>query len=356
MKSVWRLRAVVNPKYHYLTSVKYFKNQLQENGALIYGGPFSSLILRQYSSSPPVHIHAPRQLEGATCMITGGSSGIGLGIAQRFLLEGAEKIILVGRNKQRLYNALSQLDTIIPIPSHTDLCLKPEEGAHSEIIHQGRFCLVVGDVGNPSFWGEDVKKLMDPVDILVNAAGVSHSSLLSTAKDEHISQMLNTNLQGTILASRTMARRAFRLQRRGARKQSPSPTEGSDPSSHYSGTKCIINVSSLHASKGGVVGVATYASTKAGVIALTRALVAETSLSAPPNTFSNLRVNVIVPGYVETDILDELSEQFRENAKQSIPVRRFGTVEEVADATMFLATNQYANNCVLNLDGGLSAM
>jgi len=85
---------------------------------------------------------------------------------------------------------------------------------------------------------------------------------------------------------------------------------------------------------------------------LTRAIAAEGSLS---NSGSRLRANVIVPGYIGTRMLDDLSDQVREAAKNSIPLRRFGTPEEVADAAVFLVTNQYANNCILNLDGGLSA-
>ncbi|KAM5454024.1 hypothetical protein McanMca71_000403 [Microsporum canis] len=271
-------------------------------------------------------------------MITGGSSGIGLGIAHRFLLEGAERIILVGRNRKRLEDAVKSLGTEIAIGELP----KP-----AKIVHSGCFTLVTGD---------------RRVDILVNAAGVSHSSLLSTAKDEHITQLLHTNLQGTIFACRTMTRQALRQRR--MQQQTDASTRS------YLGTKCIINISSLHASRGGV-GVATYASTKAGVIALTRAIVAESNL---PCSGASIRANVIVPGYIETKMLDgklhlacffrkltinislELGEQFRNDTMQSIPLRRFGTIEEVADAAVFVVTNQYANNCVLNLDGGLSAV
>ncbi|OAL69938.1 hypothetical protein A7D00_5977 [Trichophyton violaceum] len=272
-------------------------------------------------------------------MVTGGSSGIGLGIAQRFLLEGAERIILVGRNTQRLKDAARQL-----IPE-TSL----DEGSEAaKIFHSDRFSLVTGDVGCPKFWCEDVKRLMGKVDILVNAAGVSHSSLLPTAKDEHITQILNTNLQGTIFACRSMTRQALR-QRRAQKQQSNDDATAS--SSSYAGSKCIINISSLHASRGGA-GVAAYASTKAGVIALTRAIVAESNLSS---SGASIRANVIVPGYIDTKMLDKLSEKFRKDIVQSIPLRRLGMVEEVADAAVFVATNQYANNCVLNIDGGLSA-
>ncbi|KAF3490846.1 3-ketoacyl-(acyl-carrier-protein) reductase [Arthroderma uncinatum] len=277
-------------------------------------------------------------------MITGGSSGIGLGIAQRFLIEGAERIILVGRSRKRLEDAVNQLNAADTAEqaSETASAASPED---VKIVNYGRFSLVMGDVGDPSFWCEEVKRLMGQVDILVNAAGVSYSSLLATAKDEHVTQTLHTNLQGTIFACRTMARQALR-QRRSQRKADDGLAIA------YSGTKCIINISSLHASRGGV-GVAAYASTKAGVIALTRAIVAESNLST---SGANLRANVIVPGYIETKMLDELGEQFRKDARQAIPLRRFGWVEEVADAAVFVATNQYANNCVLNLDGGLSAV
>ncbi|KAK2873900.1 hypothetical protein FQN49_002011 [Arthroderma sp. PD_2] len=276
-------------------------------------------------------------------MVTGGSSGIGLGIAQRFLLEGAERIILAGRSRKRLEDAVNQLDPAVTSQQFSEAANADSSG-DAKIINSGRFSLVIGDVGDPSFWCEEVKRLIGRVDILVNAAGVSYSSLLPTAKDEHITQTLHTNLQGTIFACRTMTRQALR-QRRTQRQ-----ADGSSASSL--GTKCIINISSLHASRGGV-GVAAYASTKAGVIALTRAIVAESNLSS---FGANLRANVIVPGYIETKMLEDLREQFRKDTKQSIPLRRFGTVEEVADAAVFVATNQYANNCVLNLDGGLSAM
>ncbi|KAL1624014.1 hypothetical protein SLS56_007996 [Neofusicoccum ribis] len=69
-----------------------------------------------------------------------------------------------------------------------------------------------------------------------------------------------------------------------------------------------------------------------------------------------VRVNAIVPGYVETDMTAAMQPEAREKALERIPLKRFGTVEEIADAAVFLATNQYANNCVINLDGGMSAV
>ncbi|KAM3079565.1 hypothetical protein ACMFMG_005980 [Clarireedia jacksonii] len=111
---------------------------------------------------------------------------------------------------------------------------------------------------------------------------------------------------------------------------------------------CIINISSLLGMKGGK-GSAAYAASKAGVLGLTRALAAELGPAG-------IRVNAIVPGYIETDMTKAMEASARTEALNAIPLCRFGDVEEIADAAVFLATNRYANNCVLNLDGGLSAV
>ncbi|KAB8293914.1 hypothetical protein EYC80_009387 [Monilinia laxa] len=111
---------------------------------------------------------------------------------------------------------------------------------------------------------------------------------------------------------------------------------------------CIINISSLLGIKGGR-GSAAYAASKAGVLGLTRALAAEMG-------GSGIRVNAIVPGYIETDMTRAMTDIARKEALNAIPLSRFGDASEIADAAVFLATNKYANNCVLNLDGGLSAV
>lgn len=134
------------------------------------------------------NVHASNCLKGRVCMITGASSGIGSAIARRFFLEGAEKIIVVGRNKSRLQTTLESLtkaglpeDTQctgtprVNYENHTQLEGKDNssleagkvennfsEGSESEceIIDSGNFAMAIGDVGNPLFWGEKIKKTM----------------------------------------------------------------------------------------------------------------------------------------------------------------------------------------------------
>ncbi|MCJ1420972.1 hypothetical protein MMC32_007332 [Xylographa parallela] len=196
--------------------------------------------------------------------------------------------------------------------------------------------LCMGNVEERSFWN-DLGRDMREVDVLVNAAGVAHSSLLVTTTPIMAEQVIQTNLMGTIWGCQIIAKAMIRQRR--------------EPSN----TACIINVASLLGVKGGR-GSTVYAASKAGVLGLTRSLAAELGPS-------NIRVNAIVPGYVETSMTEAnsnhtkaMTQEARSAALQSIPQERFGTPEEIADAAMFLATNAYASNCVLNLDGGLSAV
>ncbi|GKT87751.1 3-oxoacyl-acyl carrier protein reductase [Colletotrichum tofieldiae] len=116
---------------------------------------------------------------------------------------------------------------------------------------------------------------------------------------------------------------------------------------------CIINVASLLAEKGSP-GTSVYAASKAGIIGLTHAL----SVELGP---LRIRTNAIVPGYIETNMLaSNVHIHYHSNVEgtleKRIPLGRLGQPDEVADAAVFLAQNTYANNCILNLDGGLSAV
>ncbi|PTU24535.1 hypothetical protein P175DRAFT_0513492 [Aspergillus ochraceoroseus IBT 24754] len=327
-----------------------------------------NLPVERRETGTPFH-HSSDRLSGRTCMITGGSSGIGFAIAQRFLQEGAVRIILVGRSYARLVNAAILLgghapESIPVIQSYdntSDIVATrtPEEDQNqgqdltsNRFINPGtlidssdRVSLLVGDISEAASWSRELENAMKNVDILVNAAGISVSSVLPKTDPKDISQILRTNLEGSLLTSRALLRASIR--NRMKNRSTPSP---SDPPPRSS--KCIINISSLLALKGGT-GAVPYAASKAGILGLTRSLTVEAASSLRDQP---IRSNVIVPGYIETPMIADFSDRESSKLKEDIPLRRFGQPQEVADAAVFLAQNEYANNCVINLDGGLSAL
>ncbi|KAK0639075.1 hypothetical protein B0T16DRAFT_236523 [Cercophora newfieldiana] len=252
---------------------------------------------------------ATPKLLGKTAAVTGASRGIGLAIAQRFASEGA-KVILLGRNEQRLLLARNEIAKFSGVEKDK---LQLELRLH--------------DVRLSEDW-TDLAKAHPNMDILVNCAGVTQASPLPRTHPDTITNILHTNLEGAIFGCKSIGRRMV-----------------------YNGNflgnpgGCIINISSLLATKG-LSGTSVYAASKAGLLGLTTSLAAE---YAP----AGVRVNAIVPGYIDTEMTKDLGDLVE---KMKIPLGRLGTTEEVADAAMFLATNEYATNCILNLDGGLSAI
>ncbi|PYH65714.1 SDR family NAD(P)-dependent oxidoreductase [Aspergillus vadensis CBS 113365] len=300
---------------------------------------------RVYSQFTPSN-----RLSNRTCMITGGTSGIGFSIAERFLQEGASRVILIGRSYERLYNAASRLQIDSPgIPSTEppQPITNPEK--HQLLESSSRISLLIGDIAEAGSWTRELEKAMQATnpDILVNAAGLSISSILPKSEPTDISRILRTNLEGALLTSRAFIRASIRNRMKKSTTTTPTSTSGNSASS-----KCIINISSLLAHKSGT-GAVPYAASKAGVLGLTRSVAVEAAASLRDVV---VRSNAIVPGYIETPMISDFSDGETARLKESIPVRRFGRPEEVADAAVFLAQNEYANNCVLNLDGGLSAI
>ncbi|KAI5197863.1 NAD(P)-binding protein [Aureobasidium subglaciale] len=268
--------------------------------------------LKLYASSK----HALRR---STCLITGASRGIGRAIAIAFAREGA-RCILLGRDQSSLQDTF-------------DLCTSAR-GSLGRTHHT-----IPGDINDAEFWSTLDKHACwnsenGRLDVLVNAAGVTHSSLLVRTTQTRVDEILSTNLSASIQACRFAAKKML--------KNSPGTPAAEARRGH------ILNISSSLATHGGAGSVA-YAASKAGVLGLTRSLAAELGPRG-------IRVNVICPGYIETDMTRAMPDASREAAVAKIPAARFGTVDEVADAAVFLSGNQYANNTVLNLDGGLSAV
>ncbi|KAI1480743.1 NAD(P)-binding protein [Daldinia eschscholtzii] len=242
-----------------------------------------------------------QSLAGKRCFITGGSRGIGLAIARLFAAQGAW-CTLIGRDESTLTSAANSLERQGYLQSHYTAAF---------------------DVSIPNGWEKLVSDTkLQACDILVNAAGISQNSLLFNTNKCDVNSVISTNLTGTIWGCKFIIPKMMK-QKSG----------------------CIINVASLLATHGGR-GASVYAASKAGIVGLTRSLAWEVGRFG-------VRANVLLPGYIKTDMTKDMDKNGELSAL--IPLGRLGLVKEVADAALFLAQNPYAHNCVLNIDGGLSA-
>lgn len=239
-------------------------------------------------------------LNGKTAVVTGAAKGIGKAVALAFAKKGC--------------NIVLNYHSTLP------------DGVVSEIEACGVKCLPVkGDVADFDFAAQlvkDVKKEFGTLDVLVNNAGITRDMLLMRMSEEQFDQVINTNLKGTF----NMVRHASSLmlkQRSGA----------------------IINMASVSGVTGNI-GQANYAASKAGIIGLTKSAARELAQRG-------VTCNAIAPGFIETDMTDVLSEDIKKGMLESIPLKRYGNVEDIASAAVFLAENTYITGQVLNVDGGM---
>jgi 3-oxoacyl-[acyl-carrier protein] reductase len=241
------------------------------------------------------------ELKGQVALVTGGTRGIGLAIARSLAAAGA-RVAVVARDARRTEDAAAEL---------------PGEG------HLG----FGADVANPEAVNalvRGVEKQMGSLDILVNNAGVTRDNLLMRLKDDDWDAVLDINLRGAFNAIRAASRGM--MKRKHGR---------------------VINISSVVGLTGNK-GQANYAASKAGLIGLTKAVARELASR-------NILVNAVAPGYIETDMTGELSEEVRGALKSQIALGRLGRPEDIASMVRFLAgpDASYITGQVLVVDGGL---
>jgi 3-oxoacyl-[acyl-carrier protein] reductase len=244
-------------------------------------------------------------LSGKVALITGSARGIGKAIALELANHGAKIVINDILPKNEIDKTLEEFrksgDRAIGI--RADITIFEEvESMVKEIINK-----------------------FGKIDILVNNAGITRDSLLIRMKEEDWDTVININLKGTFNCSKTVAKYMMRQK---------------------SGGK-IVNISSVIGLVGNI-GQANYAASKAGIIGFTKSLAKELAVR-------NINVNAIAPGFIETDMTKRLSEKVRKDLQQQIPLKRLGTVKDIAKVVYFLVSDNanYITGQVINVDGGM---
>lgn len=242
--------------------------------------------------------------KGQTIIITGGTRGIGRGIAESFLKAGAKVIATYSTNEA----AAAQF--------------KQDNRQFAENIDIQKL-----DVAKY----EEVEKFFKYIDtnygsfeVLVNNAGIRKDSILAMMKESDWHDVMNVNLAGTFF----MCKFAVKILMRKLYGR-------------------IINISSVM-ERYAFEGQANYASSKAGLIALTKSLSKEVATRG-------ITVNCVSPGFVATELVQDLPEKLREAYLTRIPLKRFGSTEEVATCVLFLASKEasYVTGSTLEVSGGL---
>ena len=241
------------------------------------------------------------QLTNKNVFVTGSSRGIGLAIAHKFAQLGAN-VVLNGRG------AISE--ELLAEFSNYGVKVVPISGDVSDFADAKRMVdQAIAELGS--------------VDVLVNNAGITQDTLMLKMTEEDFEKVIKINLTGAFNMTQAVLKQMIKA-REGA----------------------IINMSSVVGLMGNI-GQANYAASKAGLIGFTKSVAREVANR-------NVRVNALAPGMIESDMTAVLSDKVKEATLAQIPMKHFGQAEHIADATVFLAEQDYLTGQVLAVDGGLS--
>ena len=243
-----------------------------------------------------------KELDGQIALVTGGSRGIGLAIAQELGRAGA-RVAVVARNGEAAEAAAASL-----------------EGTG----HRGYACDVSESAGVKVMVGK-LEEELGPVDILVNNAGITRDNIFIRMKEEEWDEVLAVNLKGAVNVTHALARGMMR-RRSGV----------------------ILNITSVVGIVGNA-GQANSAASKAGLSGFTQSIAKELASRG-------IRCNAIAPGFITTDMTAELPEAAVEELHSRIPLGRFGDPEDVGELVRFLAgpAARYITGQVVAVDGGMA--
>lgn len=243
-------------------------------------------------------------LQGKNALVTGSSRGIGRAIALKLGKLGANVAINYAGNEAKAQEVVDELEAL---------------GVKAIKIQ--------ADVSQEKEVKRMVKETIDAfgsLEILVNNAGITRDNLLMRMKEADFQEVIDTNLKGAFLCTKAVSRQMMR-QRYGR----------------------IINVASIVGVSGNP-GQANYVAAKAGVIGLTKS-------NAQELASRNILVNAVAPGFISTDMTEELTDEQKEAIFERIPLKKLGEPEDVANVVAFLASDEakYITGQTIHVDGGM---
>lgn len=242
-------------------------------------------------------------LKGKVAVVTGGTRGIGLAVVKSYLNNGA-KVVLFGSKKESVQKALAELKA--------ENKKYEVEGMYPNLTNYAEVERAINDIA----------KKYGKIDILVNNAGISAMASIYNYNPEEFDNLIRLNVNAVFYGIRAVA-----------------------PIMKANGGGVIINTSSMVSLYGQPAGCA-YPASKFAVNGLTKSLARELAADG-------IRVNAVAPGVTDTDMVANLPEQVREGIKKTIPLGRIGTPEDVANAFLYLASENasYVSGEILSVDG-----
>lgn len=243
-------------------------------------------------------------LSGKVAIVTGATRGIGKAIAEKFANEGADVVFTYVSSDEKAKALAAELE-------------KSGIKAKGYKVDAGKYEATEAFI-------DEVVKDFGTIDIVVNNAGITRDNLLMRMSEEHWDEVIDTNLKSIFNMTKA-------VQKTMLKKRSGS----------------IINMSSIVGVNGNA-GQSNYAASKAGIIGFSKSIAKELGSR-------NIRCNVVAPGFIETEMTGALDEAVVQGWRDSIPLKRGGTPDDVANLTLFLASDMstYVTGQVIGVDGGM---
>ena len=239
-------------------------------------------------------------LKNTNIILTGATGGIGNSILEKLITSGAN-VLATGTNEDKLKSIKEKYENVI-----TE---KFDISNHSEI---------------ESFVNKASDTLGGRIDVLINNAGITRDNLSIRMKEEEWQKVIDINLTSTFLLSKNSIKKMLKS-KKGK----------------------IINITSVVGHTGNI-GQANYTASKAGVVAMSKSLALEYGKK-------NINVNCISPGFITTDMTDKINDEYKEILKSRIPLDRFGSPNDIANAVIFLSSelSDYITGETLHVNGGM---